>query len=137
MNNIVTAMDIGYVKYAARLITSIRKTGWKGKITILTRDENLNWNETIYHIEDMKFFTRKFKDDRWLMLDIITPFEEGDKVMWIDADAIVRKGFEKLFDYADIGISAVPVCHYYQREIESWRKAFGCVPEKCQIIRGY
>jgi len=123
-------MDVTYVKYAARLITSIKKAGWEGKITILTRDKTLNWNEDIYHIGEMKFHTKKFSDDRWLMLDIITPFKDGDVVMWIDSDAIVKPGFDKLFEYGNGGISAVPVNHYYQREHNSYQRVFSQRPQK-------
>jgi hypothetical protein len=101
MNSIVTIADKNYVLYAQRLFTSVRDAGWRGDCVLLTPDEDAYCNERRIVLQQSFDPGEQHCDCRWMLLDVIDQFKDGDKIMHMDADCIVTRDFpfEKLFKY--------------------------------------
>lgn len=112
MNIIVTIADRNYLKYASRLHASVRASGWRGEFCILTTEDDIYCNCTVKHIERICGGTT-FDDDRWLQFEVLDHFEEGDRILYLDADMISLPDcdFDFMFDH-DLLLSMLPIYEY-------------------------
>ena len=98
MNYLATIANKGFMRYAHRLIHSARECGWRGKIVLFTEDEGVYANCDVVKIKRPPVKPIPALDDsRWLKCEIIDYFKNGDKVIFCDADAILLRGFWRLF----------------------------------------
>ena len=124
MNYIVTITSKNYLKYTYRLIYSLREIGYKGEIIVLTPDDDIYCNCRIIKIE--KIFTAEAKtldDSRWLQFQLLDNdfFKDGDKIIYLDSDVIVHKGFdfERMFNEYTFAVS---ITHFDIDEFPILRK---------------
>ena len=82
MKSIITIADDNYKKYADKLFESLNDCGWRGKTKVFSPD-------TI----KQTLFSPLFTDCRWLFCDIIDHLDDGDQVMYFDADCVATKAF--------------------------------------------
>jgi hypothetical protein len=86
MNIICTITDKGYQKYTAKLIHSIRASGWDGPIVVFnTSDEPMYFNCEVRMIKP-EWVSNIFPDGRWLKMELPNHFELGDKICFLDTD---------------------------------------------------
>jgi len=85
--------------YTARLIYSLRKHGWRGRIDVLTTDPNLHIASATMQVIEQTFNSRIFNDCRWLQMELDKVYSDGEKVMYIDCDCVIKKPIWKLFKY--------------------------------------
>jgi len=112
MNKIVTIADKNYLKFVNRLHSSLRDCGWRGDFTVVTTDDDFYCNCNIVQVE-RKIKTKHFDDNRWLKFDLYRMFDEGDRILFLDADMVCFPAcdFDFFFDH-EFMLSALPVDEY-------------------------
>ena len=108
-STILTIANSSYRNHAERLVYSLRQTGYRGEITVLTDEDNFHIAGcTMHHMCFRDYGGKNLNDARWLQVDLDLPFHIGDRVMYMDCDMVVlpRAPIAKLFKH-DFGASIV------------------------------
>lgn len=95
---IVTISSKNFLKYTGKFIESVRKAGWGKHIIVFTPDEITLEGGVVIRIEQT-ISSELFNDARWLKVELLNQFKDGDKIVYMDSDILVKKGFDKVFDY--------------------------------------
>lgn len=109
MNRVVTIADKAYHKFAHRLHASVRDAGWRGNFTVVTTDDDFYCNCDIVRV-DREIRPNILNDNRWLQFELLDFFDEGDRILYLDADMIALEDcdFDFMFEN-DFLLSTVPV----------------------------
>ena len=126
---ICTIANRKYAPYLHRFIYSVREAGWRGEIVVLTTDVNLYCNATV-RVVKQEFKTSVFRDNRWLKLELDRHFKKGDRVIFLDCDIVLFKGFpfEELFQH-DLSLTTVAMNHDVTKEMPIVKSLLGGEPK--------
>lgn len=125
MKYIVSIADKNYYKYAQRLFMSCREHGWRNPIILFTPDDHMYCNEIVIKVDRTIIPPGQFKNDaRWIMFDMIDHFSDGDEIMYIDADCVVKSDdlFKKAFGYPFALTKHVYKVDENDRIYDNWKK---------------
>jgi hypothetical protein len=90
---IATIGNSRYRDHVEMLVFSLRNTGYRGEICVLTDDDDFYISGcTMHHMRFRDYGGKNLNDARWLQVDLDLPFRPGDRVMYLESDVVVLPG---------------------------------------------